>query len=263
MGYQEIGTVSVGRKMITPTFLNISESNKVSLADLKVTGYDPPEKSSKGSWSKGCSGGTFVLSKLNSNGIAEENYYWIDFGVNKGDRIGPGWFADMGATPIEGGAASIKFDSSIGFWTAGSNLSLVPAGAINPFDVAFRTVDVGRSAVGNPTPVDLTLADLTVMGYDPPEKSSKGSWSKGCSGGTFVLSKLNSNGIAEENYYWIDFGVNKGDRIGPGWFADMGATPIESGAASIKIPAGQAYWIAGSGLTLVFPAPELDAKTEE
>ena len=111
--------------MITPTFLNISESNKVSLADLKVTGYDPPEKSSKGSWSKGCPGGKFLLSKLNSNGIAEENYYWIDFGVNKGDRIGPGWFADGNATPIEGGASSVKIPAGEAYWTAGSGLTLV------------------------------------------------------------------------------------------------------------------------------------------
>ena len=257
MGYQELSTVSVGKKMICPTFLNVGESNKVSLADLKVTGYEPPEKSSKGSWSKGCPGGKFILSKLNTSGISEANYYWIDFGVNKGDAIGPGWFADDAGTPIEGGAASIKFDSSVGFWTQGTGYSLVPAGVVNPFDIAYTTVSVGKVAVGNPTPVDLTLADLTVTGYEPPEKSSKGSWSKGCPGGKFILSKLNTSGVSEANYYWIDFGVNKGDAIGPGWFADDAGTPITGGASSITIPAGQAYWTQGSGYTITFPAPEL------
>ena len=261
VGYQELGTVSVGRKMVTPTFLNISESNKVSLADLKVTGYVPPSKNNKGAWINGCSGGSFLLSKLNSNGIAEANYYWIDFGNSSGP-IGPGWFADALGTPIEGGAASIKFDSSVGFWTAGSGYSLIPAGAVNPFDIAYKTVSVGRSAVGNPTPVDLTLADLTVTGYTPPSKNNKGAWINGCSGGSFLLSKLNSNGIAEENYYWIDFGNSSGP-IGPGWFADALGTPIEGGADKVVIPAGQAYWTAGSGYTLNFPAPELDAKKED
>ena len=249
--------------MICPTFLNIGESNKVSLADLKVTGYDPPEKSTKGSWSKGCPGGKFVLEKLTVNGTHDVSYYWIDFGVNKGDRIGPGWFADGNATPIEGGASSVKFDASDSFWTVGSGYSLVPAGAVNPFDIACKTPSGGKVAVGNPTPVDLTLADLTVTGYDPPEKSTKGSWSKGCPGGKFVLEKLTVNGTHDVSYYWIDFGVNKGDRIGPGWFADGNATPIEGGASSVTIPAGQAYWTVGSGYTLNIPAPELDAKSED
>lgn len=261
MGYQEIGTDSVGKKMICPTFLNIGESNKVSLADLKVTGYDPPEKSSKGAWSKGCPGGKFMLEKLTVNGTHEVSYYWIDFGNSSGP-VGPGWFADDEGTPIAGGAASIKFDSSVGFWTDGSGYSLVPAGAVNPFDIAYKTDSVGKVAVGNPTPVDLTLADLTVTGYDPPEKSSKGAWSKGCPGGKFMLEKLTVNGTHEVSYYWIDFGNSSGP-VGPGWFADDEGTPIEGGADKVVIPAGQAYWTDGSGLTLNFPAPELDAKKED
>ena len=261
MGYQNLETPDGGKKMICPTFLNISESNKVSLADLKVTGYDPPEKSSKGSWSKGCPGGKFILEKLTTSGTHEVSYYWIDFGVNKGDRIGPGWFADDVGTPIVGGADSVKFDSSTGFWTQGNNLSLVPAGAVNTFDVSYKTSDGGKVAIGNPTPIALTLADLTVTGYDPPEKSSKGSWSKGCPGGKFILEKLTTSGTHDISYYWIDFGVNKGDRIGPGWFADDTGTPIDGGASSITIPAGQAYWTQGNGLTIIFPAPELDAES--
>ena len=123
VGYQQIDTVSVGKKRVCPTFLNVGESNKVSLADLKVTGYVPPSKNAKGAWQNGCSGGKFVLSKLNTSGISEANYYWIDFGNSSGP-IGPGWFADMSGTPIEGGADKVVIPAGQAYWTQGSGYTL-------------------------------------------------------------------------------------------------------------------------------------------
>ena len=48
MGYQELNTDATGKKMVVPTFLNVGESNKVSLADLKVSGYTAPSKKRQG-----------------------------------------------------------------------------------------------------------------------------------------------------------------------------------------------------------------------
>ena len=247
MGYQELSTDATGKKMVVPTFLNVGESNKVSLADLKVTGYTAPSKNSKGKWINGCQGGAFVASKLTTAGTRETAYYWIENGT-----IGPGWFADETGTAIDGGAASVKFDTGIGFWTDGSGYSLVPAGAVNTFDVAFKTDSLGKVAVGNSMPVDLKLSDLTVTGYLPPSKNSKGKWINGCQGGAFVASKLTTAGTREAAYYWIENGT-----IGPGWFADETGTAIDGGANNVTIPAGQGLWTDGSGYTLIIPAPEL------
>ena len=251
--------------MVCPTFLNVGESNKVSLADLKVDGYGgaPTYDTKKKTWSGGCAGGKFVMQKLNANGIAEATYYWIHFG-KKGnpDQIGPGWFADAEGTPIEGGAETVKFDSGASFYTAGNGYRLVPAGAVNANDLFVNTPSVGKSAIGNCTPVDLTLNDLMVdpesYGGAPSYDTKKKTWSGGCAGGKFVIQKLNANGIAEATYYWIHFG-KKGnpDQIGPGWFADAEGTPIEGGADKVEVPAGQAYWTSGSGYKLIIPAPEL------
>ena len=247
MGYQELSTDATGKKMVVPTFLNVGESNKVSLADLKVTGYTPPSKNSKGKWINGCQGGMFIASKLTIFGTEDVSYYWIDNGT-----VGPGWFADDAGSAIAGGADSIKFDAGTGFWTFGSDYKLVPAGAVNQFDVSFVTDATGKVAIGNSMPTDLKLSDLTVTGYTPPSKNSKGKWINGCQGGMFIASKLTVFGTEDSSYYWIDNGT-----VGPGWFADDAGTAISGGADNVTIPAGQGLWTFGSGYTLIIPAPEL------
>ena len=252
MGYQEIGTESVGNKMVVPTFLNVGESNKVSLADLKVTGYSAPSWDSKGKkWTGGCVGGKFLMNKIDESGLAIPGckYYWIDNGT-----IGPGWFADALGTDIEGGASSVKVEAGLAFWTFGSGYKLVPAGAVNPFDIVYETKSVGNTAVGNASPVEISLNELTVSGYSAPSWDSKGKkWTGGCVGGKFLMNKVDESGLAIPGckYYWIDNGT-----IGPGWFADALGAAIEGGADNVKIPAGLGLWTFGSGYKVTMPAPE-------
>ena len=247
MGYQELSTDATGKKMVVPTFLNVGESNKVSLADLKVTGYTAPSKNAKGKWVNGCQGGEFIASKLTIFGTEDVSYYWIDNGT-----IGPGWFASSSGATIDGGAESVKFDAGTGFWTFGSNYKLVPAGAVNTLDVEFTTDATGKVAIGNSMPVDVKLSDLTVTGYTAPSKNAKGKWVNGCQGGEFIASKLTIYGTEDTSYYWIDNGT-----IGPGWFASSSGTAIDGGADNVTIPAGQGLWTFGSGYKLIIPAPEL------
>jgi hypothetical protein len=91
-----------------------------------------------------------------------------------------------------------------------------------------------------------------VAGYTAPYKNSKGKWVGGCQGGEFIESKLTTAGTEDVSYYWIENGT-----IGPGWFADKNGTAINNGADNVIITAGQGLWTAGSGYTLVIPAPEL------
>ena len=239
--------MSVGKVMVTPTFLNVGQDAKCFLSDLKVTGYTAPTKNSKGKWQGGCGGGKFMATKLTTSGTAAANYYWIDNGT-----VGPGWFADALGTAIDGGAESVELPVGQALWTQGSAYKIVPAGAVNTQDVAFLTVAVGKVAVGNSSPVELTLGDLTVTGYTAPTKNSKGKWQGGCGGGKFMVTKLTTSGTADANYYWIDNGT-----VGPGWFADALGAAIEGGATTVKIPAGLGLWTQGSGYTLNIPAPEL------
>ena len=267
VGYQALNTDNEGGNvMLAPTFLKVSESNTVTLADLKVTGYDEPvwEKRDKDKNPRnygGCTGGKFVTATLTPAGTEDKSYTWLDY-FKGGNRIGPGWFMDGNATPIEGGAASVELDAGDSLWIKGSGYQLQPAGAVNPFDIIFKTdVDGGNKAVGNCTPVELTLADLTVTGYDDPvwEKRDKDKNPRnygGCTGGKFVAATLTPAGTEDKSYTWLDY-FKGGNRIGPGWFMDGNATPIEGGAEGVKIPAGKGLWVKGSGYNLVIPAPEL------
>ena len=98
MGYQELSTDATGKKMVVPTFFNVGESNKVSLADLRVSGYTAPSKNSKGKWVNGCQANEFIVEKLTTAGTREVAYHWLDNGT-----IGSGWFASSSGDAIFGG----------------------------------------------------------------------------------------------------------------------------------------------------------------
>ena len=82
VGYQALETTSSGNVTLAPTFLKVSESNAVTLADLKVTGYTPPEwKQSGKAWMNvgGCTGAAFVMQTLTASGLKDQAYYWLDY----------------------------------------------------------------------------------------------------------------------------------------------------------------------------------------
>ena len=263
VGYQELDTDGTGNVMLSPTFLKVSESNKVTLAELKVSGYTPP------TWEKvgkvfvnvgGCAGQTFVMQTLTTSGSTDQKYVWLDYMTGASTRVGPGWFADSNATPIEGGEGSVKLDAGKALWIQGSGLTLQPAGAVNPFDVEIKTDSTGNVAIGNCMPIDLKLSDLTVTGYTPPTWENVGKVFVnvgGCAGQTFVMQTLTTSGSTDQKYVWLDYMTGASTRVGPGWFADSNATPIDGGADKVLLPAGLGLWVQGSGLTLALPAPEL------
>ena len=263
MGYQELNTEASGNVMLAPTFLKVSESNTVTLADIKVTGYKAPswDTSGKKPTNKdGCTGLKFVLATLTTQGTTDKSYVWLDYMTGAETRVGPGWFADDSATPIEGGEGTVKLDAGKSLWIKGSGLSLQPTGAVNPFDVVFKTSDSGNVAVGNSMPIDIKLSELTVTGYKAPswDTSGKKPTNKdGCTGLKFVLATLTSQGTTDKSYVWLDYMTGAESKVGPGWFADDAATPIDGGADKVIIPAGKGMWVKGSSLNLIIPAPEL------
>ena len=267
VGYQELDTEASGFTMIAPTFLKVSESNVVTLAELKVTGYTPPAWQQVGKvWKNvgGCTG-EFVMQTLTTSGLKDKQYVWLDYMTSATAKVGPGWFADASATPIEGGEESVKLDAGKAFWISGSGYTLQPAGAVNPFDVDFKTAASGFSAIGNCMPVGTKLSDLTVTGYTPPAWQQVGKvWKNvgGCTG-EFVMQTLTTSGLKDKQYVWLDYMTGTSTKVGPGWFADASTTPIEGGADRVIFDAGKGLWVSGSGYNLIVPAPELDAKKED
>jgi len=239
-----------GATMAAGSFAAVSASNGAcTLADFSVQGYEAPVwDDDEDDYVGGCPGGRFIVQFLSSSGTTESTYYWIDNGEK-----GPGWFASAGGTAIAGGASSVAIAAGQAMWIQGKGLKLVSAGAVNEADIAFPTRSSGASAVGNATPVDLTLGRLTVSGYEAPVwDDDEDDYVGGCPGGRFIVQFLTSSGTTESTYYWIDNGEK-----GPGWFASAGGTAIDGGATSVSIPAGKGLWVQGKGLTLNIPAPEL------
>ena len=249
VGYSTQTANATRNTMMAPTFLSVDSATGCKLSDLTVTGYDAPEWMEEDEYFEGgCSGGDFVLQFLNNDGSVAARYYWIDDGDNTA-----GWYATGGAAAIEGGAASVTIPAGTAAWTIGTGKTLQSAGAVNSADVEFKMNNTRNTAVGNCMPTELTLAQLTVTGYDAPEWMEEDEYFEGgCSGGDFVLQFLNNDGSVAARYYWIDDGDNAA-----GWYATGGAAAIEGGAASVKIPAGKGAWVIGTGKKLVFPAPAL------
>ena len=255
MGYQNLEQRTVGLTLSAPTFLQVSSTTGCTLADLSVGGYEKQAWSDDDEdYSGGVSGGQFVLRFLNNSGANEAVYYWIEQEAEKG--IKAGWYADANGTPINGGAKSVTIESGRALWISANGLPLVSAGAVNELVTSYQTRTIGLSAIGNNTPVDLTLGKLYVTGAEKQAWSDDDEdYSGGVSGGQFVLRFLNNSGANEAVYYWIEQEAEKG--IKAGWYADTNGTAIEGGATSIAVPAGKGMWVSGNGLYLNIPAPEL------
>lgn len=238
--------------MSTPTFIPVGASS-VKLSDVKVTGYDAPYWDEDDEWwYGGVEAGGFVIRLLTGTGTAEASYYWID---DPNKSISAGWYADAEGAAIDGGVSSIVIEQGRDLWITGKGLKLLCAGQVLEDDVAYVTKAAGLSAVGNCTPVNLTLNQFFVNGYTAPYWDEDDEWwYGGVEAGGFVIRLLTGTGATEVSYYWID-DSNKG--ITAGWYADTNGMAIKGGASSVFIPAGQGLWVTGKGLLLNIPAPGL------
>ena len=232
--------------MMTPTFLAVSASQSCTLADLTVTGYETPVYDPEMEETTGGCLGDFVVQFLNSNGTTKEKYYWVD-----DDNGHKGWYASASGAAIEGGASSIVINAGDSLWTIGRGMTLVSAGAVLTSDISYKTTTSGAVALGNATPVNLTLGKLRVTGYETPVYDPEMEETTGGCLGDFVVQFLNPNGTVKEKYYWVD-----DDNGHNGWYASASGAAIEGGATSVSIAAGDGMWIIGRGMSIVIPAPE-------
>lgn len=251
--------------MVAPTFANVSSEKSFTLADLSVTGYDAPEFDEE--WFGGCYEGDFILKALNNDGSTAAAYYWIDYlegdDEESPDGMEAGWYTKDGKNYTKLTSEETKavmFGQGQGFWTLASGYQLVTAGQVTKLDIEFKTNTRNHTALGNCSPVDLELGNLSVVGYDAPEFDEE--WFGGCYEGDFIIKLLNNDGSTAAAYYWIDY-LEGDDEESPegmeaGWYTKEGKEYIKLTAEelkSTKIPAGTGFWTLGSGYSLVIPSP--------
>ena len=253
--------------MVAPTFASVSSDAQLSLNDLKVTGgeaayWDDDDEE----WYGGITAGKFVLYVLNNDGSVASQYLWEDYkkgSESSPEQVGPGWFELGSSTPIsEADAKEIVFNQGQAFWIRGYGHQLVTAGAVTESDIDFTTRSAGNTALGNATPVDLTLGKLSVSGgseayWDEDDEE----WYGGITAGKFVMYILNNDGSVASQYLWEDYKKGSEEspvQVGPGWFELGSSTPLGTEELNaISIPAGLGLWTRGGGLTLKIPAPEM------
>ena len=238
---------SSGATMAAGSFATVTANDgSLTLADFTVSGYDAPEWNEEDEEYTGGCAGDFVVQFLTSSGTVESKYAWYDNG-----EVAPGWYNANGSA-IPGGASSVSIRAGQAMWIQGHGMKLTSAGAVNEEDIAFVTRSSGASAVGNATPVELTLGRLVVSGYDAPEWNEEDEEYTGGCAGDFVVQFLTTSGTVASKYAWYDNG-----EVSPGWYNANGSA-IPGGATSVSIPAGDGMWIQGHGMTLTIPAPELN-----
>ena len=236
VGYQSTVTPSLGNKLVAGTFVTVGESGTFTLADLKGAGYDPDD----GAW------GEMKVTVLNSAGSEakdgdgnELSFYWYD-----NEDVAAGWYNGDGDEAWD--AANVVFDAGTSFWIAGDGQTITAAGEVKLTTVKVETPSLGNKATGNPFPVQITLANMAGADYDPDD----GAW------GEMKVTILNSAGSEakdgdgnELSFYWYD-----NEDVAAGWYNGDGD---EAWDPATVIAAGEGFWVAGDGQSLVFTPPAM------
>lgn len=227
VGYQTQNTAGTGFAMKSASFTSVGATDGSStLADIKIGGYEAYDEDTD----EGGTTGDFSIQFLNGSGKTTATYRWID------DDTETGW--KYNGSIID--ASTVALPSGGAVWTKGAGLTMTSAGAVSDADTVVKTEPTGFQAVGNTTPVDVTLADLAVTGYDPYDEDTD----EGGTTGDFSIQVLNAQGKTTATYRWID------DDTETGW--KYNGDIID--ATTVTIPAGTGVWVKGSGLTLTIPS---------
>ena len=198
-----------------------------TLADIKIAGYEPYDEETD----EGGTSGQFMIQFLNASGKTTAKYQWFD------DDVTTGW--KSAGSVVD--ASTVKLPAAGAVWVNGAGLSMTSAGAVSDADIVKTFAATGFDAVGNTTPVDVTLADLAVTGYAPYDEEED----EGGTSGQFMIQFLDASGKTTAKYQWFD------DDVTTGWKSSGSVVD----PTTVTIPAGTGVWVNGAGLTLTIPTP--------
>ena len=228
VGYNTSETPDAGKKLLGGSFITVGSKGSFKLSDLKVD--------SDGEYTSG----DFELQTLTTSGATKDKYCWFYNKKHGGTSGNAGWYDPDGEVQYVDDT-DVEFEAGSGFWTAGSGLKLVCNGQVlTDTTVKVGTPDAGKVLIGNPFPVDINLVDLFVDSND--EYTS----------GDFEIQTLTTSGATQNKYCWFYNKKHGGTSGVAGWY-DPDGEVLYTREDNIILPAGGAYWVAGSGLTLVFP----------
>ena len=209
-----------GNTMYTPMFAGMGDA-EYSIQDIKPIGSNVPDGST--------SAKAITLQKLTAEGLQDGYlYYWMDYEDEDEEEYEYGWKRPALFTP-----ATITFKAGEAFWlkmpsTAACTLQF--NGEVRKGN-AYILLRQGNTAVGNPTPVTINVADIRPVGENIPDGSS--------SAKAITLQKLTADGLQDGYlYYWMDYDDEDEEEYEYGW-----KRPALFTNCAITLAPGEGIWV--------------------
>lgn len=205
-----------GSSMRTATFKALSGNYKIS--DIKVAGA--------------LGFGTDYAYKINADGSWGQGYFYLT--MDGTGYLEDGWYKD------EFGDVAVTDEDTLTFGeafivTASADLDMTYAGQVVAGQPAV-SVPQGSSIVGNPTPVEVKLSEISVAGA--------------LGFGTDYAYKINADGSWGQGYFYLT--MDGTGYLEDGWYKDeFGDNPVD--ATDVLAPGESMIFTASSDLTLTFP----------
>ncbi|MBR4522958.1 MAG: hypothetical protein IKO64_01795 [Kiritimatiellae bacterium] len=234
VGYQKI-EVGTGYSSFTPTFKDV-QGGELYLSSIVPTRTLSDSYATTGK-NNTCKG-KILVQLLSGGGDYSEVYYFYSTDPNNGTNYNK-WYKLVGQTLTEIGETEVTIPAGIGF--AVNNIT----GNVSYFQVS-GSVDLvcqnvaatGYSMMGNSTPVDMYLTEITPMrsateGYATAGKNNT------CKG-KILVQLLTANGDYSEVYYFYSTDPNNGTNYNK-WYKLVGQTLTEVEATEVLLPAGTGF----------------------
>ena len=232
--------------------------NEYKLNDIKILNEDGTEWDVQDTTSTAC-----VITKMTTDGKgaydSTKMYNYCHYYRAKPTVLdrGLGWYVGAGNTERVTDDITIKNGEGISINNkAGKNIKLQFSGAVTLTGRSFK-IGTGYSLVGNLTPVDVKLNDVTILNADGTPWDVKDTTSTAC-----VITKMTTDGKgaydSTKMYNYCHYYRAKPTVLdrGLGWYVGSGNT--ERTTDAITIGAGEAVSInnkAGADIIVVFPSP--------
>lgn len=210
------------------TFVAVSGST--TMADLKITGYDPEE---------GYADNGITAVKLDTYGRnAGDTMCWIDY---QDEEISAyGWYSDDGEKDYN--KVALAPGEGLWFKSPSPDFKILSSGQVLPETLPVMLI-AGSQLCANPTPVTLNMGNIWMTGYDPKE---------GYADNGITAVKLDTYGRnAGDTMCWIDY---QDEEISAyGWYSDDG----EKDYNTVKLAPGESVWLKcpKAGWMVNFPSP--------
>ena len=231
--YSSENNFRAGNTMYTPMFAGVS-AETYSIQDIMPIGTVVPNGSSLAN--------AITLQKLTATGGADgSTYWWMDYYDEDEEEDEYGWKLPAAFT-----SATLTFKAGEAFWLkmpTTAECTLQFNGEVRKGS-SYILLRQGNTAVGNPTPVTIDVADILPVGENVPNGSSLSN--------AITLQKLTATGGADgSTYWWMDYYDEDEEEDEYGW-----KLPAAFSDCTMTLAPGEGIWVKCPNATtsLQFPA---------